>query len=500
MNKKTMKQSTSILRVFALLLALVSLLSVFVGCQNEKTPVNTDTEDETTEKKDSELIEDELPVKDYGGDQFTLALASNMMYQFDESSNDVRTGEKIAEWIMYTDEVYNIEFTVIEQNYLNVFTDINNLALSGETVYDLVGGQCYRVYTAAQLKGFYQNWNNVPYINLKTDCWNHNINETMTLGGTLIGLSGSLGLSSMQYTMATFFNYDLVEKYGYPAEKLYGMVYDHEWTFDALYTIAQNAWEDLNNDGQPSTGDMFTFASGTGNSYDHWLYSTGHQIVNKADDGTLSISLVSDYTTSVLSKLLSFYELNGVNRIMIYSADKGTNEMIEFRDGRLMFVASTFATTYSAYRETSFDYGILPHPLWTTDQKEYYTNINDQFAVYCVPNYLRDDRLERVGLIVQFMAQECRREIYPEYYEAVLKGRYSKEPDMAAMVDLIMENVHFDFSQMYGEYLDDIPYIFRELLTKDNSNLASYYGNNVSNIKIKLNDIKKWHEQSKELS
>ena len=70
---------------------------------------------------------------------------------------------------------------------------------------------------------------------------------------------------------------------------------------------------------------------------------------------------------------------------------------------------------------------------------------------------------------------------------------------MAAMVDLIMENVHFDFSQMYGEYLDKIPYMFRELLTKGNSNLASYYGNTVSNIKLDLNNIKKWHEQSKEL-
>ncbi len=499
MNKKTMKQSKSILRVFTLLLALASLLSVFVGCQNEKTPVNTNTEDETNEKEDSGLIEDELPVKDYGGEQFMVAMASNMMYQFDENANDARTGEAIAEWIMYVDEIYNIEFTVVQQNYLNVYTDVNNLALAGDTTYDLVGGQCYRVYTAAQLKGFYQNWKNVPYINLETDCWNQNINDTMTLGGTLIGLTGSLGLSSVQYTMATYFNYDLVEKYGYPAETLYGMVYDHEWTFDALYTIAQNAWEDLNNDEQPSTGDIFTFASGTGNSYDHWLYSTGYEIINKTDDGTMTIAMVSDFTTGVLSKLLSFYELNGVHRYDIYGQDTATNERIEFRDGRLLFVASTFESTYSAYGNVSFSYGILPHPLWNDEQKEYCTNINDQFAVYCAPNYIRDERQERLGLIVQFMAQECRRDIYPEYYDSVLKGRYSKEADTAAMVDLIAANVHFDFSQMYGEYLDRIPYIFRDLLMAGNSNLASHYGNTVSNIKIDLNQIKNWHKASKEL-
>lgn len=493
-----MKPSKSILRVLALIIALASLLSVFVGCKNNETPVDTE-EKETEKPKGSDLVEDELPVKDYGAEQFMVAIASNMAYQFDETANDVRTGEAIAEWIMYVDEVYNIEFTVIQQNHLNVYSDINNLAFAGDTTFDLVGGQCYRVYTAAQLKGFYQNWKNVPYINLATDCWNHNINDTMTLDGTLIGLSGSLGLSSVQYTMATYFNYDLVEKYGYPASRLYKMVYDKEWTFDTLYTIAQNAWEDLNNDEKPSTGDMFTFASGTGNSYDHWLYSTGYEIVNKSDDGTMSIAMVSDFTTSVLSKLLSFYELNGVHRYDIYVQDKSTNERIEFRDGRLLFVASTFESTYSAYRNVSFDYGILPHPLWNEEQKEYCTNINDQFAVYCVPNYVRDDRLERLGLIVQFMAQECRREIYPEYYDSVLKGRYSTEPDMAEMIDLIMQNVHFDFSQMYGEYLDDIPYMFRNLLTKGNPNLASYYGNTVSNIKIDLNNIKKWHQQSKEL-
>ena len=80
--------------------------------------------------------------------------------------------------------------------------------------------------------------------------------------------------------------------------------------------------------------------------------------------------------------------------------------------------------------------------------------------------------------------------VYPEFYDAALKGKYSEDTTTAEMIDLIMAGRVFEFSFQFGEYLASLPYMFRNCLFSNSTDLASTLQKNKKALNKKLNKIK----------
>jgi len=120
-------------------------------------------------------------------------------------------------------------------------------------------------------------------------------------------------------------------------------------------------------------------------------------------------------------------------------------------------------------------YGVLPLPKYDGDQKTYYTGCWDQFTVFAVPISMPYADGEFVGTIYEALSAESYKYVYPAYYDVVLKNRYSAEPATAQMIDLIMEGRKMDITFQYGAMLQRLPYLFRDMVVENNSNLSSKY-------------------------
>ena len=371
---------------------------------------------------------------------------------------------------------------------------VANTVLAGDNVYDVCGHYAYQLYQAAN-KGIYQDWNQINYIDQSRPWWISDINENATINGKLFGLTGYLGVSLLQYTYAMFFNTRYIEDYGYKADDLYQTVYDGGWTFDAFQNIVKDMYSDLNGDGNFDDGDFYGYCSASGTSLDLWQAAFDIPISGRANDGGIAINIVTNKRIDALEKLNSFYSLNEGTRIIKTDATVTPwlwYEQYNFSVGKQAFVASIFLAAYDLYRDMSDSYGILPLPKYDDSQDEYLTNINDRYTIWGVPMTVSDT--DFVGMIVEALACETYRSVYPAFYDVALKSKFSSDEDTANMVDIVMNGARFDFSYMFGEYLQSAPYMFRQLIQKGSNDLASTYAEKESAIQNGLTEIYSYYE------
>ena len=91
--------------------------------------------------------------------------------------------------------------------------------------------------------------------------------------------------------------------------------------------------------------------------------------------------------------------------------------------------------------------------------------------------------------MMEAIAAETYKTVYPVFYDSALKGRYSKEPETAKMIDLIMKNRNFEFAEQFGEsYFLRLPYLFADLLEDGTDNIASAWDMKKRMIERRVND------------
>ena len=67
-----------------------------------------------------------------------------------------------------------------------------------------------------------------------------------------------------------------------------------------------------------------------------------------------------------------------------------------------------------------------------------------------IPQSTQGDTLHKTALLLDALSFYSERDVLPEYYDKVLKGRGVKDADSSAMLDLINETKTFDASIAYG--------------------------------------------------
>ena len=478
-------------RIFCMTLVLLMLFPMMMSCKKDEAPAESDSE--VVEKIETAVEEvnllDTIPVANYGGKTFLISAQGEHEYEFTaEELNGDLANDTLYKWFSTINNRYGV--SVESRVPDGEFYEAQSVeTMSGTVETSIYAHNAFQLYVPV-LAGLYKNWNDMgTMIDLTAPRWDQEINKASTYNGKLFGLSGQLSISKMLYAMATFYNVELLDEIGYDEKYLYQLVDSGEWTLDMLELICKDVYIDVNNNKRKDLGDTFGYLSRTGNSLDIWVTQFNMAITARDTANTITPTLYTEENVDIVKRLCEFYYNNTGIAVIRGETDENTTEAEAFRDNMAAMVTCRFSRA-TMFAELGVDfYGILPGVKLNDAQTDYYTSIHDRYAIYGVSKNVLDEDKDFIAHITDALCAESSQTVYPQYYDVLLKQRYSKDPDTARMVDLIMKNVRFDTAFQFGKYLEYYPYLVRELIWANNSNLASSYDSMKVSLANKLQDV-----------
>ncbi|MBR4959638.1 MAG: hypothetical protein IKY52_01935, partial [Clostridia bacterium] len=484
---------TAMRRFTSSLLTVLMLLSVLASCgsteSTETQPAAGDAAEQVqTETEVPETTRDNypdgLPEKDFGGREYVIC--NQQVKQYEIYSEEL-TGEACNDAVFHRNVEIEERFNTKIGALVNEFPEdiMKEAAMSGDAAFTIAGYVDYKAYVPIAA-GAALNWNDIPYVDQEKPWHNKLANEPSTINGKLFAINSDLSISSLQYTYAIFVNYKLSTDYGYAPEDLYKIVFDGKWTLDTFTEIVKDLWVDTNGNGKHDGDDVHGYSMYPNcTTSDVWLAALDLPVATINNDGTYSVDFFCEKTVSALEKTIALHTAGDG----VYLGAPGWRQIpVDFCNGKIMMTQMYFGETTESLKDMEDTYGILPMPKFDESQTEYLTNAWDQFSVFSVP--VTADDLEFVGIIFEALSAESWRSVFPAYYDTALKSRYSSDPVVAEIVDLIMEGRQFEFSFQFGEDLQNLPYLFRKTLYAKSTDIASQY----QKIESKLNEsIKKMY-------
>ena len=223
------------------------------------------------------------------------------------------------------------------------------------------------VYTQAVVNGMLLNLENrnLEYLDVTKSWWDEDSYEALSVCNQYYGLCGDFTVSDDLTLWALFFNKDMRSSLE-GLDNPYDLVDSGDWTYEALYEMAQVAA--IDSDGTPG----MTYTDTWGITYIRdavagMINSVEIQFGQKDEDGIPYLSLYNDANAT---KILDIYD-------MLYDTDvcynihapghEGSDEIAVFTEGRALF---TFGGIYYApqMRDTTVNFGILPYPKYVYGQ------------------------------------------------------------------------------------------------------------------------------------
>ena len=468
-------------RTLASLLTLLTLGSTLIACgsydvekedsagtsSKDSQSIVNDTEDSAAETDSRQLtdleirqsIDDGVTDVDFNEREFRILTRteSNVRHYFVEGETGDPCDTAVFRRNAKIEDRFNI---LIEADFVDDNAVLIDYVLNGQNEAELYALWAYSMYKYVEA-GVLANWHNVPVINLEQPWYNQYANKESTINDVLFALHSDLSISTLTGMMAIFFNDRLVQNYGIDKKALYSLVDDGKWTIDALISYTKDIYEDLNQNNVRDNEDFFGFTLKLVEQTDIFPIAFDISYTSINADGQLDFTFESNLEkyNNAVAKIRDFIKLEGV------WAEYHCPTSEKFINGETLFTALWFDYCFSELRNMEDTYLILPYPKWDESQDSYYTTAQDEYELFCLPKTVPVDDYEFVGTIVEVLSAETYKSVYPAYYDAALKGRYSKEPETAEMIDLIMDGARLEFAFQFGSsYFNRLPYLFRELM------------------------------------
>ena len=487
--------------ITARLLSLLCMTVLMTSCGETETDTSIDTQSHTvptteTEALDAEMtdlekrqsIPDNLPEWDWDGKEFRIICTEEYGVN-EEFWTEEQNGDQCNDAIYARNEKiesrFNVKVGILPQGMIHSETPafFNRMVLAGDDAAELCSYVDYMSYIPVGA-GTCMNITDIEYIDLDQPWHNKLANDGATINGKLYTICSDLSISSMTYTYAIFFNTRLAADYDMDPEFLYNLVREGEWTIDKFIELTRDLYVDSNGDGKKDMGDTYGFGYQITNPGDVWLTAFDQPLTEVQKDGSLEIAFMSEKTDAALTKIRDYQQ----NSTGFFKYGTQYDEERYFAGGTLVFAPLRFNAAFKALRDMTDVYSILPYPKWDTAQKQHYTNADDKFQVFSVPQTVSDPTF--VGMIYEALCAESYRNVYPAYYDVALKSKYSSDPSTAEMIDILMAGRKFAAAFQFGQkQFAGLPYIFREMLLNPSVELASKWATVEKEISANMEDF-----------
>jgi len=472
-------------RTLAALLAALQLSLLLASCGESSPEKGNDTSApavqdtsipvETAPPTEAELramVDDELPEKTFGGKVFRIITLDNTKVNY--IVEDL-TGEAKNDAIHGRNETVESRFDVT----LDVVSYVDRHACraaiqqsfrAGDAdAFDLVA---YHMADngANAMTGMYHNLYDVPYINFDKPWWADSNKEDLTVNGKCFVAMGDISLNTVSGVWAHLFNKEMATDLG--ADNLYEVVRNGEWTIDYVKELAARAYKDANGDGVQNSGDTYGLASYKGSAMNTYLWAFDNPIIKNDKDGVPQYVMDTEKLPDIVVTIVEMYS-SGEGIFSHYGGSSTSTHEEMFANGEVLMIPTTFGGLVKLAGTADFDIGVLPYPKWDTEQKEYLTMVDGGADTVGVTLLETGEELEFIGLITEALCAESYKQVYPVYYDIMLKNRYADQPDDAEMIQLVMDGRVYDLGYVYDNWMA-AGFWMQTFAQSNNTNVASY--------------------------
>ena len=432
---------------------------------------NTETAAETVETEDTAYL-DAVGERDYGGRDFRFLLFDNGE-ELSWSAFDVLAEEATGDGI--NDAIYNRNLSIGERFNVKIVGDgdanaaskLSSMVRAGDPTYDASFLQTSSAGSAAQ-NGDFLDMTALPDIDITKPYWDQSCIHDLSIGGKVYFMTGDISTIDKKATWILMFNKNLVTSFD--LESPYTLVNEGKWTVDKFRELSADVSTDLNGDGTMDQADQYGLATTPDTVYG-LFYSCGGRFIEKDANDLPVFSVDVDKCSSILEKTGSI--MSDRDATLLSSLIKGeTNPIVTiqncFIEGRSLFYGEVMFHV-NRLREMADDFGIIPMPKYDEAQAHYVTYTNPAGLMLVIPKSTAD--VGCTGSVLEAMASLSHTTLTPAYYDNALKGKFARDNDSGAMLDLIFENRVYDLTQIYG--WGSLPSSYNALALKGSTDLAS---------------------------
>ncbi len=440
------------MRILALLLACLTLVSVFAACGGDggedttKAPAGDTTAPSgdgtdtpvTTEPKETLDVE----VKDYEGYEFYVLTAGAVSYaDFIIEDESTVVGQAQFQRMAILEEQYNVIISQLDMNGAGTGnSEFQKQLSSQDNIYDLgiIGG-----YDAASLANNGQLYalNAMEAIDLTKSWWDQNANRDLAIQGIMFFTQGDLSAANSEATFCVYYNKKLGAEALNEDQNPYTLVKEGKWTQDKFAELCMTISEDLNGDDTMTVDDRFGLYVWD-DSMLGMIIGGGAKFCEVNANGEIELTLYNETTLEVFNKYIELVTNDQYAFRYQRIANVGDIIRAAWANDQALFWATSTVNT-APMREMQSDFGILPYPKLSETQDRYYSSVgpfNSQF--YCFPAYLED--VDRSAEITEVLAYYGQKLIIPAVYERQLVGTYFRDDESSAMLDILLDSYVYD--------------------------------------------------------
>ena len=460
-------------KILCLVLALITVITCFSACGSDKKGKGI------TITEEAMALYEHIPQADLEGYNFRILNRKGMVT---EQYVEEETGDIISDAIYRRNEtvkaLLNCDITSIESSS-NSADDALNTILAGDDQFDVIFPHSRVAFTYA-IQNALVNYNEIDTIDLNNSWWSKDIVDSCNINGNLYVLDGDISTHRLSYAFTMYFNKRIFDELGidYP----YQQVLDGEWTFDAFSKLVKQGSKDLNGDGLiKQEDDQFGYYTADWYGPINVIYTGGQRIYDKDPRGLPRLSLNTPKTLEIYSK---FFDLVNSEDVFIRLDQMRMPKEDLFETGRSMFADRGLGSARSM-RSMSDDFGILPWPKFTKDDK-YATAINGHASLMVMPITVPDANTS--GMIIEALAAVGQMEVIPAFYDVSLKTKFSRDYESEDMIDIIKDSIIYDLGYVAGGAFESTGY---HLSRQSNPDFAAFYAANESKAVSDLNNFLK---------
>lgn len=474
-----MKKSISIL--LAVLMAVSALLASCGGSGEDPAVTTAGSETETTETVTEETIDLPADLK-FDGKTFTFGVVDNPNARnsivMEDLNGEVLNDAQYTVVSMASDRLdINIEQLVMTTGY-PAFQPASKLILAGDDVAQIMNVYCVDAPNM-MTNGYLQDYADMPYIDLEKSWWDQGVNESLTLGGFRYAAIGDLSITTHDLSYALLFSQGLVA--ANQLDKPYDLVNNGSWTMDKMNEMMLAVLSDANGNGERDAEDIFGYLAAGKMVTPNFLIGAGERTLELNADGVPEFAMSDSRFVSVFEKIFAITYDNEARFATAEDSDVPSECRNMFIGGHTLFCDCSFFWI-AALRDMDTDFGIIPYPKYNEEQDDYCSRVS-YFMPPVIPSTCVDTEL--LGAVLELCNYYAMLEVTPAYYEITLKGKYARDEESIAMLDLIFSHRVIDLGDTL--FCADIRDGFIASMYKNNDrSLASTLESKVPAIEAKI--------------
>ena len=324
--------------------------------------------------------------------------------------------------------------------------------------------------------GFLWNLNSdeIEYMDFTKSWWDGNMAEGMSIDSRLYFATGDLLTSDNDATFVILFNKQIVKDCG--IADLYSLVSNKQWTMDKFYEFEQMAVQDKNGDGKLAyDADVCGFAYTSDVPY-CMLFGGGVTMCTKDEEDIpvyeLNIELaqnIADKGKLIFSKDHTVDLNAAVNAGGITMYEVGQKA---FGENHALFMGEVMQCV-TRLRGFEADFGILPYPMYSEQQGNYYSMMHLTASCVSIPKSVNAEKVVMVSSMIEAMAYHSVDTLTEQYYEINLKTKGAKDEQSGPMIDMILSSRVCDLSYYYQWGSNAFGQLAQCLLPTSNSGVSS---------------------------